>query len=89
MDFEPNRTIIHIPDTKCVLVYNKYQEIAQLALVRDWAVKDGYIAKPLASLPELGIELYSRCFLCRMNESGNLESIRDEDQSIIHKYLAQ
>lgn len=89
LDFEVDRTIIAIPDSKCVLVYNKHQEADQLKQNEKWEQRDGYIAKPLATIPELGVEIYSRCFVCRMDEAGKLESIQDEDAVVIFKYLSQ
>ena len=88
LDYEADRTTIVIPDSKCVLVYNKYQEADQLKQNEEWKQRDGYIAKPLATVPELGVEIYSRCFICRMSDAGKLESIQDEDAAVVYKYLA-
>lgn len=88
MDFEPDRTVIKLPDSKCVLVYNKHQEAAQLERCKEWALKDGYVAKPLATVPEQNLEIFSRCFICRMNELGKFESIQSEDRNVVCKYLA-
>ena len=88
LDYEADRTTIVIPDSKCVLVYNKYQEADQLKQNEEWKQRDGYIAKPLATVPELGVEIYSRCFICRMSDAGKLESIQDEDAAVVSKYLA-
>ena len=88
LDYEVDRTIIAIPDSKCVLVYNKHQEVDQLKQNEEWKQRDAYIAKPLATVPELGVEIYSRCFICRMSDAGILESIQDEDAVVVSKYLA-
>ena len=31
--------------------------------------------KPLATIPELDLTLYSRCLVCRMNEDGTFASL--------------
>ena len=79
-----DRTIIRIPNSKCVLLYNKYQEETYLSR-RD----PDYTPKPLATIPELNLSIYSRCFICRIDDNGNLESIQPEDNDIISKYLAR
>lgn len=88
LDYEVDRTVIAIPDSKCVLVYNKHQEAAALKRNEEWKQTEDYIAKPLASIPEMGVEIYSRCFLCRMSDDGMFESIQNEDAGLISKYLA-
>lgn len=88
LDFEVDRTIVKIPDSKCVLIYNKYQEADQLKQNEELWQRDAFIAKPLATIPELGINIYSRCFICRISETGTLESIQKEDAVIVSKYLA-
>lgn len=76
-----DRTIIKIPNTEnVVMVYNKYQEEEKLSY------KDKL--KPLAFIPEQGIEIYSRCIVCRMDENGELESLHKEDFEKVMKYLA-
>ena len=84
-----DRTIVRLPDSKSVvLIYNKYQEAAWLE-TKDRALReDNYVIKPLATIPELGLNLYSRCIACRMNDNGNLESIETEDLDILDRYLA-
>ena len=44
LDYEADRTTIVIPDSKCVLVYNKYQEADQLKQNEEWKQRDGYAA---------------------------------------------
>ena len=31
------------------------------------------------SIPEIGIELHSRCFACRIDENGEFQSLEDGD----------
>ena len=38
---------------------------------------------------ESDIEIYSRCIVCRVNESGELESLREGDYEKFVKYLAE
>lgn len=84
-----DRTIVRIPNTKhLVLIYNKYQEEKTLQEKEVWFKEDGYVLKPLAAIPELDLEIYSRCIVCRLNEDGNLASLEKEDfKNFIH-YLA-
>lgn len=74
-----DRTIINIPNTEFVIVYNKYQE----------GNKKDSKRKPLAVIPEKNIEIYSRCIVCRVGESGELKSLEDGDYVKFKKYLAK
>lgn len=77
-----DRTIIRIPDTdNLVLIYNKYQETEKLESKAN--------RKPLAVIPELNINVYSRCIVCKMNTEGKLASITNEDFEKVLKYLAE
>ena len=89
MDYEADRTIVRIPNSKCVLVYNKHQESDTVKKNKKWFDEEGYTAKPLAYVPEENIEVYSRCLVCRMAEDGTLESIEKEDINVVFKYLAE
>lgn len=77
-----DRTIIRIPNSNCVIVYNKYQEVKVLN-----RKDETHHPKPLASIPELNITLYSRCLMCRIDDNGKLQSIKNEDIEFINKYL--
>ena len=89
-DEEIDRSIIHIPGSDhLVLVYNKYQEERELEYKEEVFQKSGYVMKPLASIPELDIELYSRCLMCRMNADGEFKNIQEEDKDMVLKYLAR
>ena len=77
-----DRTIVRIPNTKhLVLIYNKYQEEETLQEKEVWFKEDGYVLKPLAAIPELDLEIYSRCIVCRLNEDGNLASLENSKNS--------
>ena len=82
-----DRTIVRIPDSRCVIVYNKFLEEEDRKTIARWKAVEGYEAKPLALVPEQGIEIYSRCFACRMSEDGVFESIKGEDCDLVFKYL--
>ena len=78
-----DRSIIPVPGTDhVVLIYNKYEEEKWRAKRKD------YVAKPLASIPEQGVELYSRCVACRISEEGELQSLQKVDYDALWKYLA-
>lgn len=82
-----DRTIINIPNTNLAIIYNKYQEDFMAMLKAKICAETGYEAKPTAIIPEKNLKLYSRCIACRINENGNLNSIKDSDYSIITKYF--
>lgn len=74
-----DRTIVNIPNTDIVIVYNKYQEERKEDLKR----------KPLAFIPEKDIKIYSRCVVCRVDKNGELKSLEDGDYAKFKKYLAE
>ena len=86
-----DRTIIRVPDTEeLVIIYNRFQEEKSLQQKEEWFREDGYVAKPLAVIPEIGLELYSRCIVCRQDPvTGELKSMQDEDYEIACRYLAE
>ena len=85
-----DRTIVHLPGSELlVLIYNKYEEEERRSLkTRAWEEAQ-YEIKPLASIPEMGMEIYSRCIACRMTAAGDFQSIENEDLDILGKYLAK
>ena len=85
-----DRTIVGIPNTNnIVIVYNKYEEENELNRKNELMKNEGYEMKPLAVIPEENIEVYSRCIACRMDEHGELESLREDDFYKIEKYLTE
>ncbi len=84
---EIDRTILPIPGTRCVLVYNRFEEERCLRDKERFLREDGYEMKPLAFIPEESIELYSRCIVCGITESGELTDVTPEDSKIFD-YLA-
>lgn len=84
-----DRTVIHLPGSdNLVLVYNKYQEEERLKVKERALREDNYVIKPLAAIPELNLEIYSRCVVCRMNADGVFESLAEGDFEIWDCYLA-
>ena len=84
-----DRTVIHLPGSdNLVLVYNKYQEEERLKVKERALREDNYVIKPLAAIPELNLEIYSRCIVCRMNADGEFESLAEGDFKIWDRYLA-
>ena len=86
---EDGRTVVRIPDSEqIVLVYNKYSEERRLKDKERYYREEGYVLKPLAAIPEMGVEIYSRCIVCRMNENGEFFSLQGNDWEKFGKYLA-
>lgn len=84
-----DRTVIHLPGSdNLVLVYNKYQEEERLKVKERALREDNYVIKTLAAIPELNLEIYSRCIVCRMNADGVFESLAEGDFEIWDRYLA-
>lgn len=87
---EIDRTIINLPNTDdIVLIYNKHQEERKLQEKEMLLERKNYALKPLAIIPELDLKLYSRCIVCRMNEQGEFESLKEEDFDKFMKYLCE
>lgn len=86
-----DRTIIRVPDTEnLVLVYNRYSEEERLKELQIFIQKiheNKFRFNPTVVIPEMGIVLYSRCFVCRINEDGELISLKEEDCPKVMKYL--
>ena len=89
LEYPVDRSVIRVPGTdNLVILYNRYQEEDILQNKERIFREEGYVLKPFAVIPELDIELYSRCFVCRMNEDGELESLQRGDSKKFIKYLA-
>lgn len=70
---------VNIPDTEYMIVYNPVAENDT----------DERAEKPLGFIPEIGLEIYSRCLICRRDKDGNYESLKPEDYDVVKKYLAE
>lgn len=85
-----DRTIINIPNISgVVIIYNKYEEEKERQRKEELLKENNYVLKPLAVIPELNLEIFSRCIACRMNENGEFEDLREDDYEKIVKYLAE
>jgi len=85
-----DRTIVRVPNTdNLVIIYNKYREEKRREDAAEWQKKTGRTTKPLASIPEENIEIYSRCIACRITPDGEFESLREGDFDALEKHLAQ
>ena len=84
-----NRTIVNIPNTDNVIVYNKYQEEEELNRKEKLFKEKDYVLKPLAVIAEENIEIYSRCIVCRISADGELESLQSGDYEKFVHYLAE
>lgn len=84
-----NRTIVNIPNTDNVIVYNKYQEENELNRKEELMKNNDYVLKPLAVIAEENIEIYSRCIVCRINADGELDSLQSGDYEKFVHYLAE
>ena len=93
VDERIDRTAIKVPGTdNLYIIYNKYQEEDALSSLQQFVQKLRRTKQrfnPTAVIPELGIVLYSRCIVCRMDESGNPLSMEAEDFKKVLPYLAQ
>ena len=84
-----DRTVIHLPGSdEFVLIYNKYQEEEHLAYKAKVFEEENYVLKPLVDIPEMDLEIYSRCIVCRMDENGEIKSLENDDFKIWNQYLA-
>ena len=73
------REVIEIPNTDYVLVYNPVME----------DIDKDCNNKPVAIIPELGLEIYSRCLICGKDKNGNFASLTSSDYEKVKKYLAE
>ena len=69
--------MIKVPGTEnLVIVYDQYKE-------------DPTHPRVSCEIPELGITLHSRCFGCRIDENGVLQSLKHEDGKVLVKYFSR
>ena len=74
------RIVVKIPkNDNLVLVYNQVEE--------DENVADHILET--ACIPEIGLTLHSRCFVCRIDENGNFKSLEDGDIDKFINYLSK
>ena len=94
-----DRRIIKVPGSEnVVIVYDQNQEDKYMnETFPEMLAKDGaeYFAntgremKPWISciIPEIGVELHSRCFACRIDENGEFQSLEDGDGDVFIRYF--
>lgn len=67
-----DRQIVKVSGTdNIVIVYDKNQENETIAR--------GYTNNASCEIPELGFKIHSRCFACRIDENGELQSLEKGD----------
>ena len=87
-DYSEELAYISLPETECVLVYNKVKEKEQLQEKKRLMDEENYSLRPLAVIPQSDMEIYSRCLVCRIDENGQFLSVQEGDENIF-KYLAE
>jgi roadblock/LC7 domain-containing protein len=86
---ESDRVVIDIPNTESlVMIYNRQVEEIRREKIKTYFEEDGYVAKPLAFIPEQNIKVYSTCIVCRKTNDGHFVSFENEDFDKVLKYLA-
>lgn len=77
------RDVIVVPGTENLLIiYNQYYEDEYKEKLK------GHM-QPIIKIPELDFELYTRCYVCRQNEKGELCSIENGDGQRIAQYIPE
>ena len=80
------RKIVRVPGSEhVVIVYNQKREDES----REEALAAVSAGKPRisCSIPEIGLELHTLCFACRMDERGELQSLENGDAEAFMKYF--
>lgn len=70
---------IEIPNTDYMMVYNP--------IVEEEVDKEK--RNPWGYIPSLGIEIYSRCLICRRGNDGDYKSLEVEDYEKVKEYMAE
>ncbi|SFA86821.1 hypothetical protein SAMN05216249_10419 [Acetitomaculum ruminis DSM 5522] len=90
-----DRSVVKIPGTKNLyLIYNKYKEEEVLEYMKSEEylerIQGGFgEQKALAYIPGLGIKLYNRCLVCKMDENGHFLDLEEEDFELFLEYLTE
>ena len=83
-----DRTVVLLPFAdNLILIYNKNMEDSQRELNEEAKTVLNYIAKPQVVIPELNLEIYSRCIIFRRGSDGQPESLRGEDFDLCELHL--
>lgn len=96
-----NRKFIRIPNTESlVIVYDQNQEEKYINIEfpriyaqegKKYRERWGEELKMHISceIPEMGVQLHTRCFACRMNATGVFEDVHPGDYNIIINYFSK
>ena len=93
MDVKADRKTVCLPDHEnLVILYDAKEEKRQrerFEMMRKECSDHSRGPKPLCVIPQYDLQIYSRPLACRMDESGKLLSIEEEDIEIICRYFAE
>lgn len=96
-----DRKIVRIPDSdNVVIVYDQNQEDKYINVKfpenyakfgKEYKEKYGteMTMQVSCDIPEIGFKIHTRCFACRIDENGELQSILPEDYEKIMRYLTK
>lgn len=77
-----DRQIVKVPETdNIVIVYDKNQE--------NETIGDGRVNNISCEIPEIGFKIHSRCFACRIDENGELQSLEKGDAEKFIDYFVK
>lgn len=100
-DKSVDRRIVPVPGSDgLVIVYDQNQEDEYMNVTfpervaahsAEYFENTGREMRPWVSctIPEIGLELHTRCFACRMDESGSFQSLEDGDGDAFVKYFPE
>ena len=75
-----DRKIVKVPGTEnIVIVYDQNQENER--------VSDGYTESVSCRIPEINFEIHTRCFACRIDANGKLQSLKNGDGEKLIEYF--
>ena len=79
-DNKVDRRIVRVPGTdNVVIVYDQNQEKECIA--------EGYTKSVSCRIPEIDFEIHTRCFACRIDENGELQSLENDDGEKLIEYF--
>ena len=77
-----DKEIVKVPGTdNIVIVYDKNQE--------NETIRDGRVNNISCEISEIGFEIHSRCFACRIDENGELQSLEKGDAEKFIDYFVK
>ncbi len=84
-----NLSYLDVPDSDgLVIVYHQFQEERWNKEKNNPIMFTRKPVRPLLSIPEHDIQLYSRCIVCKKNSMGRHEILNDKDMLRIMDYLS-